>query len=280
MNIELENIRNAQKESWDKFSPGWKKWDELTMSFLKPHGDAIIGYLEPSGNDMVLDIAAGTGEPGMSMAPMLTDGKIILTDLSEGMLQVAKDKAEAGGINNLETQVADACELPFPDSTFDAVSCRLGFMFFPDLHLAASEMARVLKPAGRLAVTVWGVPEKNFWVTCISQIIKKFIDLPVPPEGAPGMFRCAQAGLMSDLFSQVGLKNIQEQEVPGKMILSSAEEYWKSMTEIAAPFVGALSTTDHETVQKIKTEVINSIRQKYPNETAIDASGILIYGEK
>ena len=76
MNIELENIRNSQKESWNKFSPGWKKWDELTMSFLKPHGDAIISYLKPTGADTVLDIAAGTGEPGITMAPIYCSGKI------------------------------------------------------------------------------------------------------------------------------------------------------------------------------------------------------------
>ena len=61
MNQQLEEIREQQKKSWDKFSPGWKKWDQLTMDFLKPMGDAIIAGIKPSGKNAVLDIAAGTG---------------------------------------------------------------------------------------------------------------------------------------------------------------------------------------------------------------------------
>ena len=93
MNSDLEKIRDAQKNSWDKFSPGWKKWDDLTMQFLHPHGKEIIRYLDPKPTDVILDIAAGTGEPGLTIAPMLTEGKIVVTDLSDGMLKVASDKA-------------------------------------------------------------------------------------------------------------------------------------------------------------------------------------------
>jgi len=215
MKTELEQIRDSQKESWDKFSPGWKKWDEFTMEFLVSHGEEIIRHVKPGGSDLVLDIAAGTGEPGLTIAQMLTDGKVIVTDLSESMLQVAREKAEASEITNLETRIADACELPFDDNTFDVVSCRLGFMFFPDMLLATKEIARVLKPSGRIATTVWGDPEKNFWVTCMVQNIKKYIETPTPPEGAPGIFRCSEIGLIAELFKQAGLMNIVEKEVSG-----------------------------------------------------------------
>jgi ubiquinone/menaquinone biosynthesis C-methylase UbiE len=280
MNTQFETVRDAQKASWNKFSPGWKKWDDLTMSFLQPHGDAIIQHLKPGGSDIILDIAAGTGEPGLTMASMLSGGKVILTDLSEGMLAVSREKADVAGIDNIEIQIADACELPYQNNSFDAVSCRLGFMFFPDMHQAAAEMVRVLKPGGRLATTVWGPAEQNFWVTCISQNIKKYIDMPTPQEGAPGMFRCARQGLLSGIFENLGLVDIAEAEIPGKINCSSAEEYWNFMTEIAAPFVGALSTADDQTVAKIKDGVIEAIDERYPNETSIDTSGILIYGEK
>jgi ubiquinone/menaquinone biosynthesis C-methylase UbiE len=86
MNQQLEEIREQQKQSWDKFSPGWKKWDELTMDFLKPMGDEIITSIKPSGNDAILDIASGTGEPGLTIAAMLNGGKVTITDLSGDML--------------------------------------------------------------------------------------------------------------------------------------------------------------------------------------------------
>ena len=206
--LQLE-IREQQKASWNKFSPGWKKWDDLTMDFLKPMGDEIIRMITPVSNDVILDVAGGTGEPGLTIASLVNGGKVFITDLSDGMLEIAQENAMLRGIKNVETRPCDVCELPFDDNTFDAISCRKGFMFFPDMLLAAKEMVRVLKPGGRVAASVWDGPEKNFWVTAIMGTISRNMELPPPPPGAPGMFRCAKDGLMADLFQQAGLKNIE-----------------------------------------------------------------------
>lgn len=142
-------IREQQRASWDKFSGGWKKWDNLTMEFLAPVGDAIVRSLAPRGSHVVLDIAAGTGEPGLTIASMLDDGHVVITDLSENMLEIARENASRRGITNIRTQACDVCELPFDDNSFDSISCRFGFMFFPDMALAANEMVRVLNPVAR-----------------------------------------------------------------------------------------------------------------------------------
>ena len=281
MESQLEQIREQQKETWNKFSSGWKKWDDLTMDFLKPMGDEIIRLLKPKDDDVVLDVAAGTGEPGLTIATMLRNGKVISTDLAEGMLEVARENAAKRGIKNFETKACDVCELPFADNTFDAISCRFGFMFFPDMSLAAKEMARVLKPGGRIATSVWNVPEKNFWVTAIMSTINKNMQLPPPPPGAPGIFRCAKSGFIADLFSQAGFKNISETEIGGKLNSGTIDIYWNMMTEVGAPIVAALSKADDEMKAKIKSEVFELINQKYPDgKVAIDSSAIVIYGEK
>ena len=281
MEKQLEEIREQQKATWNKFSPGWKKWDELTMDFLKPMGDEIIRLINPKGADVVLDIAAGTGEPGLTIATMLDGGKVIITDLSEDMLEIARENATKRGIKNIETQACDVCELPFADNTFDAISCRFGFMFFPDMLLAAKEMVRVLKPGGRIATSVWNVPEKNFWVTVIMGTINKNMELPAPPEGSPGMFRCAKDGFISDLFLQAGLKNISQKEIAGKLNSKTTDVYWNMMTEVAAPVVAALSKADDAMNAKIKGEVFQALNQKYPNgNIQIDSNALVIYGEK
>jgi SAM-dependent methyltransferase len=279
MNTAIREVSTAQQASWNKFSPGWKKWDAHTMAFLAPHGNAIIDHLRPTGAQVVLDIAAGTGEPGLSLARMLSGGRVVLTDLADGMLQVAREKAAAAGVANVEFQIADACELPFEDESFDAVSCRLGFMFFPDMELAAREMVRVLKPGGRLATTVWSGPERNYWVTCMMQNIKRHIDMPAPTPGAPGMFRCAEPGLISGLFAAAGLAKVAEAEIPCKLDCESAQGYWDMMTEIAAPFVAALSQADEATFAKVKADVLASMHQRHP-EGSIDACGMLVVGVK
>jgi ubiquinone/menaquinone biosynthesis C-methylase UbiE len=281
MEAQLLQIRDQQKEVWNRFSPGWRKWDDLTMNFLKPMGDAIIRLIKPKDVDIVLDIASGTGEPGLTIASMLGGGIVVITDLAEGMLDVARENASRRGIKNLEFTPCDVSELPFPDNSFDLISCRLGFMFFPDMLLAAKEMVRVLKPGGKIAVAVWSVPEKNFWATATLNVINKNMQLAPPPPGAPGLFRCAKSGLIADLFKQVGFRNISETEVTGKMNIGSAEAYWSFMTEVVAPVVAALGKADDAMKLKIRDEVFKSINQKFPDgKVAVDSHALVIYGEK
>jgi len=281
MEHQLEEIREQQKASWNTFSIGWQKWDCLLMGFSKPMGNEIIRMLNPKDADIILDVASGTGEPGLSIAKKLNGGKVVISDLSENMIQIAQEKATRSKIENIETAVCDVCELPFPDNTFDAISCRFGYMFFPDMLLAAKEMMRVLKPGGRLATAVWNIPGKNFWVTAFSSTIGRNMQLPSPLPGSPGMFRCAESGLIQDLFQQAGFKNTSETEVNGKLKCGTTDVYWNLMTEVAAPVVAALSKADDATKEKIKREVYQVVTEKYPDgNIRIDSSALVIYGEK
>jgi SAM-dependent methyltransferase len=197
------------------------------------------------------------------------------------MLEIAQENATQRGIKNIETVTCDVCELPFPDNTFDAISCRFGFMFFPDMLLAAKEMVRVLKPGGKIATSVWNVPEKNFWVTAIMGAINKNMELPSPPPGAPGMFRCAKDGFIADLFLQAGLKNISQKEIPGKLNCKTMDAYWGMQTEVGAPIVAALNKANDEMKEKIKKETYEAVNQKYPDgHIMIDSSALVICGEK
>ncbi|GAB2813543.1 class I SAM-dependent methyltransferase [Ferruginibacter profundus] len=277
MNEQLEEIREQQKQSWNKFSSGWKKWDQLTMEFLHPMGQSIIASIQPSGNNRILDIASGTGEPGLTIAGMLNGGKVVMTDVAEDMLAIARANAAQRGITNIETAACDVCELPFENDYFDAISCRFGFMFFPDMQLAAKEMARVLKPGGRVATSVWNVPDKNFWVTAMMGTIAKNMEMAPPPPGAPGMFRCSKPGMMKSIFENAGFDNIQEEEVAATLNAGTAEVYWNMMTEVGAPIVAALSKADDAMRQKIKTEVFELINSKYPEgKVTVEASAIVI----
>ena len=281
MEQQLEQIRDQQKQSWNKFSAGWKKWDELVMDFLKPMGDEIIRLLNPQKTDVILDVASGTGEPGLTIASKLSGGKVILTDLADHMLEIARENATSRGIYNIETVTCDVCDLPFPDNTFDAISCRFGFMFFPDMQLAANEMVRVLKPGGKIATSVWNIPEKNFWVTAIMGTINKNMELPPPPPGSPGMFRCAKDGFISEIFSQAGLKNISQTEIFGKLNCKTIDAYWGMQTEVGAPIVAALGKASDDVKEKIKIETYAALSQKYPDgNIIIDSSALIIYGEK
>src|SRR6185436_15084276 len=118
MDEQLQTISDKQKETWNKVAYSWKKWDEFTMNFLRPMGDAIIKALDIKTNNEVLDIASGTGEPAFSIAAKAETGKVYATDLSEEMLAIAKASAQERGINNIEFKVADVSKLPFSDNFF------------------------------------------------------------------------------------------------------------------------------------------------------------------
>jgi len=276
MNKDLEAIREQQKASWNRFAAGWKKWDPVTMEFLQPMKEAIINYLQPKDGQKILDIAAGTGEPALSIAASIKNGVVTITDISEEMMEIAREKAIAKELTNIETVICDASDLPFENGSFDAVSCRFGFMFFPDIQLAANEIYRVLKPGGRFATTVWNFPEKNFWVTAIMGTIMRLMEIPPPPPEVPGMFRCCKPGRMRDILEKAGFNDIEERGVLSTLKTESVDEYWEMMTEIGASVVAALSQADEGMRSKIKEEVFRLIKQKCPETVSLEASAIAI----
>ncbi len=281
MEQQLTEIREQQKATWNKFSPGWKKWDDFTMNFLKPMGDRIIEALNIKEDDHVLDIACGTGEPGLTIAALAHKGRVTGTDLADQMLLIAMENAERKQLKNYETNTCDVCELPYEQNYFDKISCRMGFMFFPDMQLAADEMYRVLKSGGIMATSVWSTGDKNAWVANIMGVINKNMQLPAPPAGGPGMFRCGAPGFMKSIMQKSGFKNIQEQTVSGKVLYAGFDEMWQMMNEVAAPVVGALSKADEALKQKIKGQAEQQSEQYLTDKgLELDYESLVISGNK
>lgn len=279
METASEQIKEQQRLAWNKFSAIWKKRDEFTMNFMRPIGDVMISALELRETDRVLDIAAGTGEPGLTIAAMVKHGWVTGTDLSEDMLAIARENAEMKGLPNYSPVVADVCALPFEDNTFDAVTCRMGFMFFPDMQQAANEIARVLKPGGRVAASVWAGPEANVWVTLAMSTIKKHVTLPQPEPGAPGLFRCARQGMVAELFRQAGLGNVSEQNISGSISYGSKEYYWDLLSEMSQVVVNALAAVPDAERAAIRDAVYEAVDASYP-DTRLPLGAIVVSGVK
>lgn len=281
MEAALAHIRDQQQQTWDTFSPGWRKWDSWTMNFLRPMGTKIIEALRIQPTDQVLDIATGTGEPGLSIARLASRGSVVGLDLSEGMLAVARDNAARQGLANYTAVAGDACALPFPDQCFDAVSCRMGFMFFPDMLLAAREMHRVLKPGGRLATCVWSAPAHNSWITTMMGSMSPHLTLPAPAPLAPGMFRCAQPGMLAGLLETAGLSGVRTEEVQSTVEFAGPEDYWQNMMEIAAPVVAAMSQADEATRAAIKATLFSKLEPMLVNgKLSLPFGSLVLTGEK
>src|SRR5512142_1720038 len=90
-----DEIRDAQRAAWAGLSAGWEKWDPVIMDQLGPVGTAMIERLGIARDQRHLDIAAGTGEPGLTVARLAPGGHVVLTDLAAEMLDVAVRRARA-----------------------------------------------------------------------------------------------------------------------------------------------------------------------------------------
>lgn len=281
MDVHCVEIRDQQREAWDEFSPKWKKMDSLVLYSLKRVSDEMISVLGLKPDSKVLDVATGTGEPGLTIAESCPQGTTVIADISKGMLEIAEEKAKRRGISNVETCISDVCELPFEDDSFDAVCCRFGFMFFPDMQLAASEMARVLKPGGKMAASFWNVPEKNFWITAMMDSVNRNLGLPSPGPSTPHMFRCSKPGFMKKLLTKAGISNIEESEIQGKMDCKITDVYWHLMSNLTVPLVTPITKADAAIRHRIKAEVFQAINERFEDgEVAPESSAIVISGTK
>jgi SAM-dependent methyltransferase len=254
-----EEVRDVQRAKWAELSAGWYKWDSIIMGQLGPVGAAIIERLDIADDQQHLDIAAGTGEPGLTVAKLAPRGHVVLTDLAAEMLEIATRRANAQGITNFETKVCSADELPFGDATFDSISVRFGYMFFPDVAKATVEFARVLKPGGRLCSSVWVRPEENPWTTIAMQAISTETVVPPTDPDGPNMFRCAAPGYVSALYEAMGLRDVAEWDVGIELVTRSPEQYWEMISEHVSLAVAALEQVDEAARERIAKAVIAKV---------------------
>lgn len=251
-------ITDKQRQTWNKFSGGWEKWDQWVLNWLEPIGTKLLVEAELKPTDRVLDVSTGTGEPGLTAATKVAH--VVATDVAEDMVEIARKNAEARGLENFEAKVADAEHLPFSDGEFDAAVCRLGTMYFASPAAGVKEIARVVKPGRKMALAAWAEPAKNPWATTAAGVINKLLDLPPPPPDAPGVFRCSQPGVLSELMEQAGLKEINQVEVSGEGIFDSPEHYWEFVMDVVAPVATPLSNADDATREQAKQAVIEATK--------------------
>jgi ubiquinone/menaquinone biosynthesis C-methylase UbiE len=119
----------------------------------------MVESIPLSGMERVLDVATGAGHTALAFAPHVH--RCIGIDLTEAMVRVAAQLARDRGVDNVEFVTGDAENLPFPDETFDVVSCRFAVHHFPDARTAIREVARVLKPGGAFLLVDHYAPEDD-----------------------------------------------------------------------------------------------------------------------
>ncbi|MEM7275493.1 MAG: methyltransferase domain-containing protein [Actinomycetota bacterium] len=110
----------------------------------------LVTLMEPAPDWRLLDIAAAAGHTAVAFAPHVAE--VVVSDLLEEMLTVARGRADELGLTNATFEIAEAERLPFDDDSFDAVTCRIAPHHFPNPNHFIAEVARVLRPGGRFGL--------------------------------------------------------------------------------------------------------------------------------
>lgn len=237
--IDAKAFKEQNREDWDRAAAHWRKYDEQ----LRRNGAATTSrLLELAGiqpGHRVLDIASGTGEPGLPAARIVgPSGFVLLTDQSPEMLAVARDKASAQGLRSVEFRVSDAEQLQLDPESFDAALCRGALMLMPDPVRCLRVVYESLKPGGRIAVLVVGRPEANPYFTIPYTVLRKYVSLPHHDPTAPGAFALSSPDRLRSVLARAGFRELHIEQVEDTSELESGREYWEYMREYST--VGTL----------------------------------------
>jgi len=144
--IDLGAIKARQKGAWSSGNYA------IVGTTLQIVGETLCETMDLRAGARVLDVAAGNGNATLAAARRWCD--VVSTDYVPALLEAGRRRAEAEGLAP-EFQEADAERLPFADASFDAVISTFGVMFAPDQERAAAELARVVRPGGRIGLASW-----------------------------------------------------------------------------------------------------------------------------
>jgi ubiquinone/menaquinone biosynthesis C-methylase UbiE len=198
----------------------------------------------------VLELACGTGIVTRALRERLPRGaRLTATDLNEAMLSYAARKFSPE--DAVEFRQADACELPFPDESFDAVVCQFGFMFVPDKPKAFREARRVLKSGGTLLFNVWDAIERNDLAHVAHKTIAGFFEKD-PPDFYQVPFSMHDSRAVEALVRGAGFKDVEVTRLALPSVSPSAAEAARGLVE-GNPVIAAIR-------ERMPSEVGNVVR--------------------
>src|SRR6267378_2102265 len=261
----IQMFRTRLQEEWtgERTVAAWRKWHAQIAAFTRGATEAILEAAHLRPGMRVLDLACGVGDPALSIAAEVApSGRVTATDLGPGMMSLAEELARKKGLANMEFREANAESLPFPEASFDVLTCRFGIMFFPDLGKALRECLRVLRPGGRAAFVAWGKKEQPFFTTTAG-IILKHVPAPPPPDpDGPSLFMFGERDRLRRALESAGFANVHEEDriIPGRWS-GSVEEYWEQFTEVAAPFRPLLDQLTPEQRSQARAESLLAVKK-------------------
>jgi ubiquinone/menaquinone biosynthesis C-methylase UbiE len=280
--IDAHATKEQHREDWDRAAPVWRKYDESLRRGSEPLTRRLVDLAGIQPGQRVLDIASGTGEPGLPAAEIAgPSGFVLLTDQSSEMLAVARDKARARGLGNVAFRVCDAEQLELDPQSFDAALCRGALPLMPNPVAVLRVAYGALKPGGRIALTVVGRLEANPYFTIPYAILRKYTSLPRYDPTVPGPLFFTDPDRLRSVLSEAGFHDLHFeslQHVP--MEFDSGRDYWEYSRRFAqaASVLAQIPADQHD---KIGEEVAAAAAAGDPGaKVALKSEAVVAAGVK
>ncbi|MDQ1009149.1 SAM-dependent methyltransferase [Streptomyces sp. V4I23] len=205
--LHVDPSNAEQARTWDGDEGAY--WAEHAPDFDR----AVHAYQQPfldaahlQRGERVLDIGCGAGLTSRAAARLTAGGPVLGVDLSGPMLRVARREAERQGLDSVRHEQADAQTYPFDEASFDVAISRAGSMFFADPVAAFRNIARALRPGGRLVLLVWQDISRNEWFRSFVTALAAGRDLSAPPPDAPGPFSLSDPDVVRERLVAAGFR--------------------------------------------------------------------------
>jgi SAM-dependent methyltransferase len=239
----------------EAIAPGWERRRARIEDTVAPVREWLIAELARQPGETVLELAAGAGDTGFEASLLVgEDGRLITTDFSPAMLDVARRRGDELGVENVEYRLIDALHIDLDADSVDAVLCRFGYMLMDDPARALAQTRRVLRRGGRVALAVWGPPERNpfFAVVMRALVDRGHLDRPDPTP--PGIFSLGNPDRLRAALEASGFTIIRTAPVPVRFHARDVDDYLSFTADTAGPIglaLRELSDADRDDIAKI-----------------------------
>jgi SAM-dependent methyltransferase len=179
---------------------------------LRRHNEHFRATADVQRADRVLDVGCGTGQTTRQAAHVAVAGSVLGVDLSEPMLERARQLSADEGLRNVSYEQADAETHPFPAAGFDLCISRFGTMFFADPVAAFTNIGRALRPAARLVMLVWQSRRRNEWATAIERSLSVGRS-PSRPVNRSAPFSLADSAVTQRILTDAGFTEVSFTDV-------------------------------------------------------------------
>jgi SAM-dependent methyltransferase len=273
---DIGELRSRLHGMWAAVAGAWGEHAEYIDARRASVTDRMLDLTTPRPGERVLELACGAGGPGLAAAPRVApDGEVVQSDVVAEMTEIAAARARTLGISNMRTRVLDLEDIAEPDRSYDIVLCSEGLMLVPEPARAAREIRRVLRPGGRVALTVWGPRARNPWLGLVLDAVSAQIGRPVPPPGVPGPLSLADRDALVGLLRDAELIDVEVEELDVPLRAATFEEWWTRTSALTGPLATILATLSEDALQAIRTRLRTAVAA-YQTPAGLELPGVTL----